>query len=191
MNFKIFNLPGKCKPDTTVLRKRFLKYCIIPLYSNTAEPFKLCAGQSYFRTINSHCSSRSERKRQIKIVELILRKKGFSKAKIKHMKTMAVRKKQVQKEKRKFVDVVTFDSVKKPHMHMRNIFNTLDKTVYHLPWGFLTESKVTTPKLSFFLFNLLLSYCHCCSCHHVLDFRFAKPLFTKYQFNYFYLSFAF
>ena len=102
LNFKIFNLPGKCKPDTTVLRKRFSKYCIIPLYSNTAEPFKLCAGQSYFRSVNSHCSSRSERKRQIKIVELILRKKGFSKAKIEHMKTMAVRKKQVEKEKRKF-----------------------------------------------------------------------------------------
>ena len=66
----------------TVLRKQNNKYNIIPPNSNVAWKYKKMAGNGYFRTARTHCSTSRERNNQYKIIHHILRLKGFSKNQI-------------------------------------------------------------------------------------------------------------
>ena len=57
LNIQIFCDPTKNQPFTTILRKKHSRYNIIPPDSNTVDCFKRCAGQTYFRMADTHCSS--------------------------------------------------------------------------------------------------------------------------------------
>ena len=147
LNIRIFCDPTKNQPFTTILRKKHSRYNIIPPDSNTVDCFKRCAGQTYFRMADTHCSSELEKTRQKGVIRLILKLKGYSAAKIKKME----KKRPMQKnkeEKRKFLGTVTFDRLTQNHNRLKNIFRILNKEKYYLPMS------VPDVKLKQFIFTI-------------------------------------
>ena len=61
LNIGILNFPSFANPFTTVLRKQNNKYNIIPPNSNVAWKYKKMAGNGYFRTAQTHCTTPRER----------------------------------------------------------------------------------------------------------------------------------
>ena len=86
------------------------------------------AGLGYFKTIKTHTCSRGEEIQQKKIVNLILRKKGFPKNLIKELEnTQSIRPK--NEKTKKFLGVTVFDNVSKRHNFVKNVLkkSVIDK----------------------------------------------------------------
>ena len=135
LNIKVLNFPSDPKPFTTVLRKQNNKYNIIPPNSNVAWRYKNMAGTGYFRTARSHCNNVRERKNQFKIIQHILKLKGFSKNQISKIQSLKKSRKEQNKQKKKFLTTVKFNGCSNRHRYVKNfVRNTpinLDK--YYLP----------------------------------------------------------
>ena len=152
LNIRIYSDPTFTHPYTTILRKQHSRYNVIPPNSNTVECFKKCASQTYYRMADTHCSTSQEKERQMDIIRLILRLKGFSGRQINKMKHK--RKKQRDSnsdktlEKKKFVGTVTFDSLTNNHGRIKRIFKILNREKYYLPMS------VPDIKLKQYIFSL-------------------------------------
>ena len=146
LNIKILNIPGEKTPTTTVLRKPNSKFDIIPFSSNVSLKYKKIG---YFKTIKTHTCSREEEIQQKKIVNLILRKKGFPKNLIKELEnTQSIRPK--NEKTKKFLGVTVFDNVSKRHNFIKNVLkkSVIDKEKYYLP------TDVPGKKLEQFIFTV-------------------------------------
>ena len=94
LNIRIYSDPTVEHPCTSILRKQHSRYNIIPPDSNTVDCFKKCAGQTYYRMADTHCSTYLERCRQKGIIRLILELKGFSRLQILKMKNRRKKRKE-------------------------------------------------------------------------------------------------
>ena len=93
------------------------------------------AGTGYLWTAWSHCNNVRERKNQFKLVQHILKLKGFSKNQISKIQSLKKSRKEQEKQKKKFLATVKFNGCSNRRGYVKNfVRNTpinLDK--YYLP----------------------------------------------------------
>ena len=132
LNIRIYNNPNSNKPFTTVLRKSNNKYNIIPPNSNTHPRYKRMAGLSYFNTARMHTTTRKELENQYKVINTILKGKGFNQWEINKMQK---HKKSESKEKKIFLTKTVYNETSERHKYVIKIFKTcnIDKNKYYKP----------------------------------------------------------
>ena len=80
-------------------------------------------GTGYFRTARSHCNNVRERKNQFKIIQHILKLKGFSKNQISKIQSLKKSRKEQNKQKKKFLTTVKFNGCSNRRGYVKNKFN--------------------------------------------------------------------
>ena len=165
-NIKSYNDSLTSAPFTTVLRKENFKYDIIPFNSNVAEHFKLIARRSYFRTARSHTSSKTEQKKQFKIVHAILKLKGFPKKMVYKMHSQRINT--LKTNPKKFLGTTTFDKVSLRHKFVSQFVRDshVNTDLFYLPMA------IPGPKLERFIFTIkrMCSILNLYSCSHFQEF---------------------
>ena len=149
LNIKIINFPGEKYPFTTVLRKENSKYDVIPFNSNVSDKCKKMAGLCYFRTNRTHTTSKKELENQNRIVESLLRKKGFPIRFIQDLK-LTMKRTEDGKEKKKFTGTTVYDKVSQRHIFVKNVVknSSLDKNTHYQP------AEVPGKKIEQFVFTI-------------------------------------
>ena len=181
LNIRIFNFPSFENPFTTVLRKQNNKYNIIPPNSNVAWKYKKMAGNGYFRTARTHCTTPRERNNQYKIIHHILKLKGFSVNQISKIKNpKKLRKGQETSKKKKFLTTIKFNGcsnrhkyvksfVKKSQINLEDYYLPMDVPEKKLEQYIFTVRKMKKTKLliigrigfknfTFFIYNFYLNF---------------------------------
>ena len=155
LNIKIVNFPGEKYPFTTVLRKENSKYDVIPFNSNVSDKYKKMARLCYFRTNRTHTTSKKELENQNRIVESLLRKKGFP---IRFIQDIKFKNKGADqgKEKKKFRGITVYNNVSQRHIFVKNVVKNsfLDKKTHYL------TAEVPGKKIEQFVFTINLSLIH-------------------------------